>query len=64
MKNLDMWGATPPVSYGTYERRAYTETCIYNVKEGKFNKISTVVIPGLMPEWEEYGLPGYKVKMD
>ena len=65
LRDLDMIGLAPNISYGEYERRPFKQYLIHTAKGGLWRQLTPEYIDmvQLIPQWEEAGLPGYKVKM-
>lgn len=64
IKDYDMLGVTPNITYGPNERRPFKKYHVQMVKDGKWMNLTPerIELPWLTPDWEEAGLPGVKVK--
>ncbi|MDP3910952.1 MAG: ABC transporter substrate-binding protein [Gemmatimonadales bacterium] len=60
IRNLDMWGAAPPFSYGPNERRPFRTMLVHAVKGGRWVRLATVETPWITAPTEETGLPGWR----
>jgi len=64
LRDFDMIGLGPKFSYGEYERRPFKQYLVHTCKDGRWVQLTPKYIDlvWLVPEWEEAGLPGYRVK--